>query len=136
MYEKPFSLEIIAPNGVIYQGEVTSVSAPGTLGRFQVLFSHAPLLSSLVPGPIHVRDTDGKDSVFASGGGFLEVRDNKVVVLAESAERPDEIDVERARRAKERAELLLRSSEPDVDEIRAQLALARAKNRLRVALQK
>ena len=136
MYEKPFSLEIIAPNGVIFQGEVTSVGAPGTLGRFQVLFNHAPLLSSLVPGPIHVRGTDGKDTVFASGGGFLEVRDNKVVVLAESAERPDEIDVERARRAKERAELLLRSSDPDVDEIRAQLALARAKNRLRVALQK
>jgi F-type H+-transporting ATPase subunit epsilon len=136
MYEKPFSLEIIAPTGIIYQGEVTSVSAPGTLGRFQVLFNHAPLLSSLIPGPIHVRDTAGKDTIFASGGGFLEVRDNKVVVLAESAERPDEIDVERARRAKERAELRLRSAAPDVDEIRAQLALARAKNRLQLAEQK
>ena len=104
MYERSFSLEIVAPDRVIFQGEATSVTAPGTLGGFQVLFNHAPLLSSLDVGPLKVKNTQGVDTVYATGGGYLEVRENKVVVLVESAEKPEEIDVERARAARVRAE--------------------------------
>jgi F-type H+-transporting ATPase subunit epsilon len=73
------------------------------------------------------------DTVYATGGGYLEVRDNKVVVLVESAERPEEIDVERARAARARAEGRLKSHDPSFDAVRAELALARALNRLRLA---
>ncbi len=133
MYERSFLLEIIAPNRVVFEGEATSVSAPGTLGGFQVLFNHAPLLSSLDVGPLKVKNTEGADTVYATGGGYLEVKDNKVLVLVESAERPEEIDVERARTARERAENRLRSHDPSLDQVRAELALARALNRLRLA---
>ena len=110
MYERSFSLEIVAPDRVVFQGEATSVTAPGTLGGFQVLFNHAPLLSSLDVGPLKVKNTQGVDTVYATGGGYLEVRENNVVVLVESAEKPEEIDVERARAARVRAEeRLLRS---------------------------
>jgi F-type H+-transporting ATPase subunit epsilon len=130
MYEHSFSLEIIAPNRVVFQGEVTSVSAPGTKGGFQVLFNHAPFLSSLTPGPVKVKTADGADTVYATGGGFFEVRGNKAVVLVESAELPQEIDVARAREAKRRAEQRLKSHDPSVDTVRAELALARAVDRL------
>jgi len=133
MYEKAFALKIVAPRGVVYEGDATSVSAPGTLGSFQVLFNHAPLLSSLDIGPLKVKDTAGVDTLYATGGGFLEVNGNRVVVLVESAERPEDIDVARARAARERAEARLKSHDPLFDVRRAELALARALNRLRLA---
>jgi F-type H+-transporting ATPase subunit epsilon len=133
MYERPFRLEIIAPNRVVFQGEATSVNAPGTLGGFQVLFNHAPLLSSLDVGPLKVKDMKGVDRVYATGGGYLEVRDNRVVVLVESAERPEEIDVDRARSARDRAMERLHSREPSLNLARAERSLARALNRLRLA---
>jgi F-type H+-transporting ATPase subunit epsilon len=133
MYERSFSVEIVAPDRVVFQGEATSVTAPGTLGGFQVLFNHAPLLSSLEVGPLKVKNTQGVDTVYATGGGYLEVRENKVVVLIESAEKPEEIDVERARAARARAEERLKVRDPSFDSVRAELALARALNRLRLA---
>jgi len=133
MYEKSFALRIVAPRGVVFEGEATSVSAPGTLGSFQVLFNHAPLLSSLEIGPLKVKDTAGADTVYATGGGFLEVSGNRVVVLVESAELPEDIDVARARAARERAEGRLKSRDPLFDVRRAELALARALNRIRLA---
>jgi F-type H+-transporting ATPase subunit epsilon len=133
MYERSFSLEIVAPDRVVFQGEATSVTAPGTMGGFQVLFNHAPLLSSLDVGPLKVKNTQGVDTVYATGGGYLEVRENNVVVLVESAEKPEEIDVERARAARLRAEERLKAHDASFDSVRAELALARALNRLRVA---
>jgi F-type H+-transporting ATPase subunit epsilon len=133
MYERSFQLEIVAPNRLVFEGEASSVSAPGTLGGFQVLFNHAPLLSSLEVGPLKFKNPAGVDTVYATGGGFLEVRDNRVTVLVESAELPEEIDIERARSARERAEGRLRSREQSLDMVRAELALARALNRLRLA---
>lgn len=133
MYEKPFSLEIIAPDRVVLRGEAGGVSAPGTQGGFQVLYSHAPLLSSLRTGRLTVRDTAGVATVFATSVGYLEVHDNKVVVLVETAERAGDIDLERARAAKDRAEGRLKSHDPAVDIVRAEAALARALNRLRCA---
>jgi len=95
--------------------------------------NHAPLLSSLDIGPLKVKDTAGVDTLYATGGGFLEVNGNRVVVLVESAERPEDIDVARARAARERAEARLKSHDPLFDVRRAELALARALNRLRLA---
>jgi F-type H+-transporting ATPase subunit epsilon len=133
MYERSFQLEIVSPTRVVFEGEASSVSAPGTLGGFQVLYNHAPLLSSLEVGPLKYKSPAGVDTVYATGGGYLEVRDNKVTVLVESAELPEEIDVERARSARERAEGRLRAHDQSLDMVRAELALARALNRLRLA---
>jgi len=133
MYEKAFSLEIIAPDRVVFQGEATSVSPPGSDGSFQVLFNHAALMSSLCVGPLRVKDREGRDSLYATGGGFFEVRDNKAVALVESAEKAEDIDVQRAMAAKERAEQRLKSHDPAFEIIRAELALERALNRLRLA---
>lgn len=133
MYEKPFTLEIVAPDRVVFAGNATSFSAPGVEGGFQVLASHAPLLSSLEIGEIKVKGLDGRDTRYAASGGFVEVRDNHVVVLVESAERSNEIDVARARASKERAEERLGAPGKDIDTNRARASLFRALNRLRVA---
>ncbi len=133
MYEKPFQLQIVTPDGVVFQGEATSLSAPGVSGGFQVLAGHAPLLSAIGIGRLKVKDRSGSDTMYASGSGFVEVRRNDVSVLVESAERADQIDVDRAKAARQRAEERLRSREADVDTVRAKLALLRAQNRLRVA---
>jgi F-type H+-transporting ATPase subunit epsilon len=133
MADKSYKLEIVTPKRIVYSGEVTSFTAPGALGGFQVLRSHAPLLSNLSVGEVKLVEVAGKELRFATSGGAVEVRENKVILLAETAERSDEIDVERARAARDRArkQLAKKSSEVDVD--RARLALFRALNRLKVS---
>ncbi len=133
MEEKIFQLDIVTPRKIIFSDKVVSVSAPGELGGFQVLIDHAPLLSSLVIGEIKVIDKDGNTERYATTGGFLEVRDNKVILLAESAEKVAEIDIKRAEAAYDRARERLHKREPGTDLIRAEAALQRALNRLRVA---
>ena len=133
MYERPFTLEIIAPDRVVYRGEATSFSAPGVEGGFQVLVDHAPLLSALGVGILTVKQADGRDVRYASSGGFAEVRDNKVIVLVESAELKGEIDVKRAEASRDRAHNRIHSHDREVDQERARASLYRALNRLRVA---
>lgn len=133
MFEKPFAVEIVAPNRVVYKHEVTAVSVPGAAGGFQVLHSHAPLISSIEVGSIKVRERDGREVLFATSGGFVEVRDNVMVVLVESAERVDQIDVSRAKAARTRAEERLKERGADIDIVRAEAALRRSLNRLRLA---
>jgi len=129
MAEKSFTLEIVTPRKVVFKGDVVSFSAPGVLGGFQVLYSHAPLLSELQIGEVKFVDANGKEARYATSGGFVEVKNNHVVMLAETAERSDEIDIERAKAAQARAQKRL--SEKDADLDRASVALARAINRLR-----
>ena len=132
MDEKSFTLEIVTPGKTVFKGEVLSFSAPGVLGGFQVLHSHAPLLSELQIGEVKYTDQQGKEMRFATSGGFVEVKGNHVVMLAETAERAEEIDAERAKSAQTRAQSRLSGKGKDLDIDRAQAALARALNRLRV----
>jgi F-type H+-transporting ATPase subunit epsilon len=133
MYEKSFKLQIITPGQVVYQGEASSLSAPGTEGGFQILFNHAPFLSTIEVGEIKVKDPGGKDLLYATSGGFVEAKENNVVVLAETAEPAAEIDVQRAKAAGERANKRLHDHDPGIDLERARLAMMRSLNRLRVA---
>jgi F-type H+-transporting ATPase subunit epsilon len=133
MADKSFTLEIVTPRKMMFKGEVMSFSAPGVVGGFQVLYNHAPLLSNLQIGEVKYVDTQGREFRYATSGGFVEVMDNHVVLLAETAERTDEIDVERAKSAEERARKRIAEKSKDTDVERAQAALARALNRLRVA---
>ena len=129
---KELELEIITPSKSAYKGPVKSVTLPGTLGNFQVLFNHAPLLSSLEIGRIKIELTDEKKVEYVTSGGTVEVNDNKVLVLADSFESSEEIDVDRARQSFMRAkERLAVKSKGDIDETRAQASLHRAINRMK-----
>ena len=129
---RELELEIITPSKSAYKGPVKSVTLPGTLGNFQVLFNHAPLLSSLEIGRIKIELPDEKKVEYVTGGGTVEVTDNKVLVLADSFESSEEIDVARARESYLRAKKRLAvKSKDDFDENRAQASLHRAINRMK-----
>lgn len=128
------NLEIITPAKNIFSGEVNSVTVPGTGGSFQVLKNHAPLISTFEIGALKVEDSQGKIILYATGGGTIEVNDNKVLILADSLELIEAIDVERAKQAKERAEQRLADKSIDsINIARAEAALARSVNRLKLA---
>lgn len=133
MFDQPFELQLVTPEKVVFSGDVRVVSAPGSEGGFQVLRSHAPLLTALDAGRIRVRDTNDAEIDYATSGGFLEVRDNLVTILAESAEISGSIDIERAKRSKARAEERLHNPPPGLDVERARASLARAVNRIKIA---
>ncbi|HTK83115.1 MAG TPA: F0F1 ATP synthase subunit epsilon [Bacteroidota bacterium] len=133
MSDKSFKLEIITPKKIAFSGDVESFTAPGVVGSFQVLYNHAPLLSAIGVGEVKLRDAEGKEARYATSGGFVDVVHNNVTMLAETAERADEIDVSRAESAKERAAQRLRERNSEMDVDRARVALARAVNRLKIA---
>ncbi|RCK71791.1 MAG: ATP synthase epsilon chain [Ignavibacteriae bacterium] len=132
MFDKPFKLEIISPNKVIYRGEAFAFTAPGVTGSFQVLYNHAPLISEIGIGLVKITTTSGEEKKFATSGGFVEVKDNSVVMLAETIEAIEEIDLKRAEAAMERAKKRLRERKPGTDLQRAEIALQRALNRIRL----
>jgi F-type H+-transporting ATPase subunit epsilon len=130
---KEINVEIITPTRNAFKGSVKSITVPGSLGNFQILYNHAPLMSSLEIGRIKVEDLEGNRSEYCTGGGTVEVRENKILVLADSCEKSDEIDIERAKRSIERAKERLSSAKKgDFDQIRAELSLQRALNRLKL----
>jgi len=128
-----FHLSVLTPERAWFSRPVVSLQAPGSQGYLGVLAHHAPLITDLVPGMLAIRDDSGVQSVYAVSGGFLEVSRNRATVLADAVEPVAEIDVERARRARDRAVERLRGPSKNRDVERAQAALARALNRLRAA---
>jgi len=124
------NLEIITPSKIVFSGDIKSITVPGALGSFQVLFNHVPLMSTFEIGEIKVVLPNNEAIHYATGGGTIEVLNNKVLVLADSLEKFDEIDVERASSAKERAKERLEHKTEKIDVARAEAALARAVNRL------
>jgi F-type H+-transporting ATPase subunit epsilon len=127
-------LEIVTPSKSAFKGEINSITVPGTKGSFQILVNHAPIVSSLEVGHIKIELKDNTVQNFATGGGTIEVNNNKILLLADSIEKVEEIDVERALNAKERAEerLARRNTDKDIDVERAEYALARALNRIKL----
>ena len=128
----PLSLEVATPARLVVAETVDEVVIPGSQGYFGVLPGHAPLLATLGIGELTYRK-GGTLFHLALTCGFAEVRNDKVIVLAENAERPDEIDRDRAQGSRQRAEQRLSGREGEVDYARAQAALARALIRLQVA---
>jgi F-type H+-transporting ATPase subunit epsilon len=129
--------ELATPTRMLVTAEADEVVAPGVEGYFGVLPGHAAFLTTLAPGEVTYRSGQTEHRV-AVTGGFAEVRAERVIILAENAERPEEIDRERAERARRRAEMRLQGKGPDgsqeeVDFARALTALARALARLIVA---
>ncbi|MBC8439879.1 MAG: F0F1 ATP synthase subunit epsilon [Deltaproteobacteria bacterium] len=131
MAEKLF-LEVVTPQKAIVSEEVESVVAPGSEGEFGVLKGHTTFLTSLKIGTLQYKDAKGKERYLFINGGFAEVLPDKVTILAESAERRQDIDVGRATKAKERAEKRLAEKREDTDLVRAEAALRRAVHRLKI----
>lgn len=127
-----FQLEIVTPEKRVVDTAAEEVQIPGKNGYLGILPGHAPLITELAVGEITFRENSTEQRL-AVAWGFAEVLPEKVTILAETAERPSEIDVERARKAKERAEKFLTSGDPNVDVERALDALHRAETRLDVA---
>jgi F-type H+-transporting ATPase subunit epsilon len=127
-----FQLEIVTPEKKVVDTAAQEVQIPGKNGYLGILPGHAPLITELAVGEIKIREASGEQKL-AVAWGFAEVLPDKVTILAESAERPSEINVERARKAKERAEQRLTSGDTAVDVERALDALHRAETRLDVA---
>jgi len=126
------SLEIVTAERLVYSADVDVVVAPGIEGQLGILPQHAPLMTMLQPGELMVRQDGEEHSIFVSGG-FLEVQGDKVTVLADTAERADEIDIARAEEAKLRAEQRIGLPSTEADHARVQAAMLRSLMRLKVA---
>ena len=130
-----FQLEIVTPSKLMVKDVAEEAQIPGLSGYLGILPGHAPLITELAVGVITYK-ASGAMHTLAVAWGFAEVLPDKVTILAEAAERPQEIDVARAQEAKSRAEALLKSNDPKVDYARAEDALQRAETRLSVAKEK
>jgi F-type H+-transporting ATPase subunit epsilon len=126
-------IDVVTPDGPVFEGDAEMVSVRAVSGELGILPGHVPLVAPLTINAIRVKK-EGKTQVVAVSGGFVEVRPDKVTILAQAAELPESIDLDRARAAKERAELRLQQAkQEDIDHKRAELALQRAINRMNVA---
>ncbi|UOE77988.1 F0F1 ATP synthase subunit epsilon [Parageobacillus thermoglucosidasius] len=129
---KTIKVSVVTPDGPVYEADVEMVSTKAKSGELGILPGHIPLVAPLEISAVRLKQ-GGKTEYIAVSGGFLEVRPDKVTILAQAAERAEDIDVARAQAAKERAERRLQSKQDDIDFKRAELALKRAINRLNVA---
>ncbi|WP_058300311.1 F0F1 ATP synthase subunit epsilon [Gorillibacterium timonense] len=127
-----FRLEIVTPERKVFDHDVNMIVVEGVEGQLGILPNHIPLLTPLKISPVRIKTDGREEEVVALGGGFMEVRKDKVVILAETAELPTDIDLSRAEEAKRRAESRLLHQD-EYDAVRAELALKRAVNRINVA---
>ena len=129
---KTVQVNIVTPDGPVYDSEVTMVVAKTVSGEIGVLAGHIPMVAPLTIGAVKLNKADGSQEVLAVNGGFIEVRPDKISILAPAAEVADSIDVSRAKQALARAEGRLQAKSDDIDFKRAELALKRALNRINV----
>ena len=127
-----FKLELVTAERLVYSEDVDMVIAWGLEGQLSILPHHAPLMTMLQPGELIIKKNN-EESYLAVSGGFLEVRPDRVVVLADACERADEIDTTRAEEARRRAEESMRAPSPEIDTAVAEAALRRSLIRLKVA---
>jgi len=128
-------LEIVTPSKIIFSGEIKSITVPGTNGSFQVLKNHAPIISSFEVGILKIQTASSK-KYYATGGGTIEVSNNKIQALADSLEEVNEIDLSRAENALARARTRLSNiNKEKIDIARAEAAMARAMNRIKLVSQ-
>jgi F-type H+-transporting ATPase subunit epsilon len=128
---KTLKVNIVTPDGPVYESEVEMVSTKAQSGELGILPGHIPTVAPLQIGAVRLKNGNDTELVAVSGG-FLEVRPDQVTILAQSAERSEAIDVERAKQAKTRAENRLDASKEEIDFRRAELALRRAMNRINI----
>lgn len=133
MAESTFMLEVVTPERIVLSDEVQFLVVPAAEGEVGVLRGHAPMVAGMKIGVLRYQGKDGVMRHMAVSGGFMEVIDNEATVLAETAERGSEIDILRAKAAKERAERRLQQRAEEINFARAQMALQRALARIKAA---
>lgn len=133
MADNTFLLEVVTPEKLVLSEEVQFVVVPAVEGELGVLRNHAPLVCGITVGVMRYTLPDGTRRNVAVGEGFMEVIDNEVKVLTETAEHGRDVDILRAKAAKERAERRLQAREDNLNYTRARLALARAMARIKAA---
>jgi len=126
-----FHAQILTPEGKLFDGEVFGVQVPGSAGSFEMRADHAPIISTLEIGRVRITTGDGNEINIAISGGFVEMNNNQLALLAEAAEIVVDIDVQRAQKAKKKA--LEEMKEKSTDYEAMKLALKRAENRLKLA---
>jgi F-type H+-transporting ATPase subunit epsilon len=129
---KTLKVNIVTPDGPVYDSEVEMVSTKAQSGELGILPGHIPMVAPLQIGAVRLKK-GGNTELVAVSGGFLEIRPEQVTILAQSAEKAEAIDVQRAKEAKGRAENRMQAQQEDVDFRRAELALKRAMNRINVS---
>ena len=130
---KTIKVSVVTPDGPVYESDVEMVSTKAQSGELGILPGHIPMVAPLAIGVVRLKK-EGQTELVAVSGGFIEVRPDQVTILAQAAEKSSDIDVERAQRAKERAEQRLKEQHlENIDFRRSQLALQRAINRLAVS---
>jgi F-type H+-transporting ATPase subunit epsilon len=127
-----FRLELVTAERMVYSDDVNIVIAWGLEGQLAILPNHAPLMTMLQPGELIIKK-DNEETYMAVSGGFLEVRPDKVIILADACERAEEIDLARAEEAKRRAGEIMEAPSPETDTAAAEAALRRSLVRLKVA---
>ena len=130
--EKFFELEIISPDRIFYQGKASMVELNTSEGEIGVYKNHIPLTTILVPGIVTITEASGKKEA-AVHAGFIEILKEKITILAEIAEWPEEIDTNRAKEAKVRAERRIQTHPSDINVTRAEMALRKALIRIELA---
>ena len=134
---KKFRISIVTPEKTAFEAQAAAVVLPGTEGYLGVWADHAPLVTALGPGVVTVhedeRGASASAKIFAVSGGFVEIAHNEVIVLCDTCESAGEIDVDRAKKARDRAKARLKAPEPGVDIDRARIAVERAEARLKAA---
>ena len=131
---KSFKVVIVTPDHTAFEGESVSATIPGLAGYIGIWANHAPLVAATVPGVVTLRADDaGNSQALAVGAGFVEVSDNVVNLMVDTCEAAGEIDVQRAKKALERARGRLHGIEKDLDRERARLAVSRAQARVSAA---
>ena len=130
--DKKIHLKIITHEQIVYENDVDEIYSPGSQGEFGILYNHIPFMSTLNIGVTKVI-VDGKSEYISTLGGIFHIRDNNATILADEAERGNDIDVPRAKLAKERAEARLGNAKDKKEQARAERAIARAMARLKAA---
>lgn len=121
-----FKLQVISPDRIFFDGEADMIELKTTEGEMGIYKDHIPLTAILAPGILKIKSAGHETKEAALHDGFIEILGDKVTILAESCEWPDEIDINRANEAKTRAERRIKGSEGEINEARAELALRRS----------
>lgn len=126
-----FKAQILTPDGPLFEGDVTGVQVPGSGGNFLMLFNHAPIVSTLTIGQVIIKKPDDSETVYAVSGGFVEMNNNVMTLLAEKAEEASKIDVEEAKRLRDEAKARLKDKNSNREAAEKDLAVAN--NKLKIA---
>lgn len=122
---KTFHAQLLTPNGSLFDGDIRAIKVPGSSGNFEMLYDHAPIVSTLTIGKVEIREADGNTLSYAVSGGFVEMNDNRVTLLAEDAVESAYIDADEVRKTLTAARVKLKENPKDREKIQKEIEIAK-----------